>query len=98
MSAITSLLAYETLPSLLTVTGAISIVVSLMKDRVCDVGDAGCSKNIDNVRVAGIISSSAGVLMGILAMLGVMSFGEVTDSAECSEDMEEDMEVTTKTI
>jgi len=75
MSAITSLLAYETLPSLLTVTGAISIVVSLMKDRVCDVGDAGCSKNIDNVRVAGIISSSAGVLMGILAMLGVMSFG-----------------------
>lgn len=75
MSAITSLFAYETLPSLLTVTGAVSIVVALMNDRICDAGDAGCTKTLENVKVAGMISSAAGVLLGLLAMLGVLSFG-----------------------
>lgn len=74
MSSITQLFAYETLPSLLTVTGTIAIVVGLMSDRICN-EDTNCQSNLNNVKVAGIISAVAGIVLGLLALLGVMSFG-----------------------
>jgi hypothetical protein len=75
MSSITQLFAYETLPSLLTVSGTIAIVVGLMSDRICSTDDTNCQSNLNNVKVAGIISAVAGLVLGLLALLGVMSFG-----------------------
>lgn len=75
MSSITSLFAYETLPSLLTVTGAVAIVVGLMNDRICGSDNPGCQSTLGNVKIAGFVSAIGGIVLGLLAMLGVMSFG-----------------------
>jgi predicted benzoate:H+ symporter BenE len=75
MSSITQLFAYETLPSLLTVVGASSIVIGLMTNTICNADDTNCQSNVNNVKVAGIISAVAGLVLGLLAMLGVLSFG-----------------------
>lgn len=75
MSSITQLFAYETLPSLLTVTGGIAIVVGLLSDRICKSDDSNCNSMLGNVKIAGIVSAVGGILLGLLAMLGVLSFG-----------------------
>lgn len=69
------LFAYETLPSLMTVVGASSVVVALFSDRICDKDDSNCNTILSNGRMIGIILVIGGILLGLLAVLGVLSFG-----------------------
>lgn len=74
MSNITSLFAYETLPSLLTVMGASSIIAGLMSPQICGKNE-NCNNTLSNTKTAGIVMVVGGILLGLLAMLGVLSFG-----------------------
>lgn len=67
--------AYETIPSLLTVMGASSIVAGLLRSNVCAADGENCNNILSNAKTAGIVLVVGGILLGLLALLGVISFG-----------------------
>lgn len=75
MSSLSSLFAYETMPSLLLVVGIGSLVTGLFSDQICAATDDGCKSNLSNVKNVGIASMVSAAVLGLLAFLGVISFG-----------------------
>lgn len=75
MSMISELFAYETIPSLMTVVGGASIVLGLLNNRICGQDDQNCNTILSNGKTIGIVLAIGGILLGLLAVLGVMSFG-----------------------
>jgi hypothetical protein len=68
------LFALESIPSLLMVIGLVLVVLSVMKDSVCDEGTE-CNSWLQKAQTPGIVSLVTAVLLGLLAFLGLIEMG-----------------------
>ena len=70
-----SLFAVESIPSLLMVTGLVLVILSVLRDRVCQEGTS-CNDLLNKAQLPGIISLVSAVVLGLLAFFGVIEMGQ----------------------